>query len=209
MRTAPGGTAGSRSPCRHVASWGACAVVPAAGVGAAAVGSHRPSPPAPWNHARWPPRRSPSAARHGDLPRYGASSPACRDWSDPCRSARPPGAGTLALSRDARFQSMRPASCNRCNSAWCRRFQTPACCQSRRRRQQVMPLPQPISCGSIFQGMPLFKAKMMPVSAARSLTQGRPPLGLGGSWGRSGSTTAHSSSVTRGLLIHPAYHRFC
>jgi hypothetical protein len=33
-------------------------------------------------------------------------------------------------------------------------------------------------------------------------------LGLGGSGGSSGATTAHSSSLTRGLLMPPVYHPF-
>ncbi len=41
--------------------------------------------------------------------------------------------------------------------------------QSRSRRQQVMPDPQPISWGSISQGMPLFRTNRMPVKAWRSL----------------------------------------
>jgi hypothetical protein len=115
----------------------------------------------------------------------------------------PPGAGTLAESREARDQSSRPASLSRWSKVWCSRSHTPACCQSRSRRQQVMPLPQPSSWGSISQGMPLLRTNTMPVNAARLLIRGRPPLGLGGSGGKSGSITAHSSSVTNGLLIPP------
>ena len=115
-------------------------------------------------------------------------------------------AGMLALSRQARLQSMRPASPRRSSSSWCSRSQTPACCQSRRRRQQVMPEPQPISWGSISQGMPDLRTKMMPVKQARSGTRGRPPVGLGGSGGSSGATTAHNSSLTRGLAMLKVYH---
>ena len=61
--------------------------------------------------------------------------------------------------------------------------------------------PQPISWGSISQGMPVFSTNRMPVSAARSGTRGLPPLGLGGSSGSSGSATPHSSSVTGGLAM--------
>ncbi len=89
---------------------------------------------------------------------------------------------------------------------WWSRSQTPAACQSRRRRQQVTPEPQPISWGSISQGMPDFSTKMMPVSAARSGTRGRPPLGLGGSGGNRGSTIAHNSSGTSGFFIATFYH---
>jgi transposase len=45
-------------------------------------------------------------------------------------------AGTLALSRQARLQSIWPAVPSRSSKAWWRRSQTPAACQSRKRRQQ-------------------------------------------------------------------------
>ena len=119
----------------------------------------------------------------------------------------PPGAGTLALSSDARVQSMRPASCSRCRSARCKHLHTPARCQSRKRRQHVIPLPQPSSWGSASQGMPLFKTNAMPVKAARSMMlRGRPPLGLGGSRGRSGATISHRVSLINGVLMPPIYH---
>lgn len=118
-------------------------------------------------------------------------------------------AGTLAESSDARDQSSLSASARRWSRVWCKRSHTPTCCQSRSRRQQVIPLPQPSSCGSISQAIPLLSTNSMPVNAARSLMRGRPPLGLDGSWGSSGSITAHSSSLASGLLIPPIYHRFC
>ena len=119
----------------------------------------------------------------------------------------PPGAGTLALSSDARVQSMRPASCSRCRSARCRRFYTLAPCQSLRRRQHVIPLPQPSSWGNISHGMPLRKTNTIPVNAARSLMlRGRPPLGFGGSDGRSGATISHSASLINGVLMPLIYH---
>ena len=110
-------------------------------------------------------------------------------------------AGAKALSTLARLQSILSASPKRSNRVWCRRVHTPAFCQSRKRRQQVTPLPQPSSWGSISQGMPLLSTKMMPVKAARSATRGRPPFGLGGSGGNSGSMISHSASLTNGLLI--------
>jgi hypothetical protein len=110
-------------------------------------------------------------------------------------------AGTLAESTDARVQSILPASPNLSSRSWCRRSHTPASCQSRRRRQQVMPLPQPISGGSISHGRPLLSTKMMPVSAARLGTRGRLPFGFSGSGGNSGSTTSQSSSLTIGFAI--------
>ena len=54
---------------------------------------------------------------------------------------------------------------------------TPACCQSRKRRQHVIPDPHPSSCGSICQGMPLRRISKMPMRHARSETRGRPPFG--------------------------------
>ena len=115
-------------------------------------------------------------------------------------------AGMLALSRATRLQSRRSAAPRRSSSSRWSRSHTPAACQSRSRRQQVMPEPQPISWGSISQGMPDFRTKIMPVSAARSGTRGRPPLGLGSSGGSSGATTAHSSSLTRDVLMRQVCH---
>ena len=96
--------------------------------------------------------------------------------------------------------------------------QTPASSQSRRRRQHVMPQPQPISCGRYSHGMPVLSTKRIPVRVARSGTRGRPPLGLGGSGGMNGSIRSHSSSVSSGLAIglssmtyqiHRQGHRSC
>jgi len=110
-------------------------------------------------------------------------------------------AGTLAESNDALSQSMQSASPRRSNSTRCSSSHTPASCQSRKRRQQVDPEPQPISLGSISQGMPLFRTKTMPVRAARSSMRGLPPVGLGGSSGNSGSMISQSSSDTSSLLM--------
>jgi len=110
-------------------------------------------------------------------------------------------AGAKALSTLARLQSILSASPKRSKSTWCKRTHTPACCQSRKRRQQVTPLPQPISWGSISQGMPLLSTKRIPVKAARSGTRGRPPCGLGSSGGNSGLMLSHRASLTKGLLI--------
>ena len=111
-------------------------------------------------------------------------------------------AATEALSSEARLQSRCPASPSCSSSTRCSAAQTPASCQSRSLRQQVIP-EQPSSRGSISQGMPERRTKMMPASAARSSQRGRPPRGLGGAGGKSGSSAAHNSSVTRGFLIAP------
>ena len=154
--------------------------------------------------ARQPEREGDAAALDDNM--------ALRAWFALIRGIRSGGlaplfAGTLALSRLARLQSSCSASPSRSSNVWCSRSQTPASCQSRKRRQQVTPLPQPSSWGSISQGMPLLSTKIMPVRAARSGTRGRPPLGLGCSGGKSGSMTFQSSSVTSGLAImHQPYH---
>jgi hypothetical protein len=55
--------------------------------------------------------------------------------------------------------------------------------------------------------MPLFKTKTIPVKAARSvMLRGRPPLGLGGSGGKSGAMIAQSASLTNGVLMPQIYH---
>jgi hypothetical protein len=126
-------------------------------------------------------------------------------------SAAPLFAGTVDESMEALDQSIMPASPSLLSKAWWIECHTPASCQSRRRRQQVMPLPQPISWGSISQGMPVLSTKMMPVSAARSERRGRPPFGLSGSAGKSGSITCHNSSDSSGFAI-PYFtnlYRFC
>lgn len=83
-------------------------------------------------------------------------------------------AGTAALSRAARLKSMALWRPKRSSRTCCSFGQTPACCQSRKRRQQVMPEPQPMSWGSIFQGVPERSTNKMPVRAARFLRRGRP-----------------------------------
>src|SRR5215212_6736302 len=105
-------------------------------------------------------------------------------------------AGMEAESNEALSQSIFSASPRRSRRTRCMRSHTPASCHSCKRRQQVMPEPQPISLGSISQGMPLLRTKMMPVRAARSSMRGLPPFGLGGSLGNNGSTISQSSSVT-------------
>ncbi len=66
-------------------------------------------------------------------------------------------AGTLAESKDALDQSMRPSLPSLSSSTRRRRRHTPASCQSRNRRQQVTPLHPNSSLGSIRQGTPLLK----------------------------------------------------
>lgn len=105
------------------------------------------------------------------------------------------------LSMQARLQSIRSAS-RRCRSnSRCRRSHTPAVCQSRSRRQQVTPEPQPISIGSISHGMPVRRTNNMPVRAARAGMRGRPPLGFSKAFGKIGSMISQSDSGRSGVGI--------
>ena len=112
-------------------------------------------------------------------------------------------AASDALSRHARLKSSLSAARNRGSSSWCRRSQTPASCQSRRRRQHVMPDPHPISSASISHWMAVFKTNRIPVSAARSGTRGLPPRGRGGTTGSRGSMIDQSASGTRAEAMAP------
>lgn len=114
-----------------------------------------------------------------------------------------PTARTEVESMTTREKSIRSAARSFASKISWSRSQTPACCQSRRRRQQLMPDPQPISAGSSFQRMPLLSTKSIPVSAARSATGLRPGYRkrLGFAGGKSGSINAHNSSSMIGLAI--------
>lgn len=129
----------------------------------------------------------------------------------------PKTARTLLESTTARDQSSRSATCKRRNNSRWSFSQTPAFCQSRSRRQQVMPLPQPISKGRSCHAMPVLSTKRIPVNAARSETGLRPGnfrrRGRGGS---KGWITDHSESSTSGfampsLLLNwsKKYNSFC
>jgi hypothetical protein len=79
--------------------------------------------------------------------------------------------------------------------------------KARKRRQRVIPLSQPSSWGSVSHRMPLFKTNTIPLKAARSvMLRARPPLGFGGSGGKSGATSSHSLPLINGVLMPPIYH---
>jgi hypothetical protein len=122
-------------------------------------------------------------------------------------------ARTLRLSTLARLQSMAASSPSQLSTVVCNRSQTPASCQSRSRRQQVVPFPQPSSFGRSRHGQPVRRTKMIPPSAARFGTRGRPPFGLGGSLGKIGSIASQRSSGTRDWMFMISHHvtplRFC
>lgn len=64
-----------------------------------------------------------------------------------------------------------------------------------------MPQPQPNSSGRSSQATPDRRTKSIPVSAARSPSGGRPPQGLLGRAGKSGSILRHTSSGSSCLGI--------
>lgn len=108
---------------------------------------------------------------------------------------RPPPS-TEALDRSNWSAS---ASCSK--RTWCSRCQTLASCHSFKRRQQVVPNPQPSSGGSHDHGRLARRTKMMPRRQSRFEMQGRPPHGFSGSGGRSGLTTAQSWMLLVSICI--------
>ena len=123
-------------------------------------------------------------------------------WIRP-RLRPPKTARTDALSTIARDQSIESASRSFVsNNLWIF-FHTPFFCQSRRYRQHVIPEPQPISCGSISHGMPLWSTNRIPVSTflrSKGFLPGyRRRRRLGG--GRIGSISSHNSSETSSRLM--------
>jgi hypothetical protein len=118
-------------------------------------------------------------------------------------------ARTEEESTSARDQSSWFAAWSRSSNTRWSRDQTPARCQSRKRRQQVTPDPQPISWGSASQGIPVRRTKRIPVRTRRGSTGLRPGYRFrrrfGG--GRSGSITAHSGSSTKGFAMQDSFLR--
>lgn len=106
--------------------------------------------------------------------------------------APPKTARTEALSMTARESRIDPRLPKRRNSRRCNSGHTSAWVHSCSRRQQVTPLPQPNSWGSMFQGSPLLRMNRIPVKQARFETGGRPPFGEAVCCGRSGSISFHS-----------------
>jgi len=115
---------------------------------------------------------------------------------------RPPKTAlTEQLSSTPTSRSNSPA-CPSSSSSNCQiLIQTPACCQSRSRRQHVIPQPQPISSGRYSHGVPVFRIKRIPVKQLRSETRGRPPLGFRRSGGNNGWIRSHNSSGNNGLAM--------
>jgi hypothetical protein len=116
---------------------------------------------------------------------------------------RPPKtARTEAESTTAREKSICSACRNLLNKTLWILSHTPALCQSRRRRQQVMPEPQPISKGRSSHAMPVLSTNRIPVRASLSGTGLRPGYrNLRFFFGISGSMICHSSSLSIGFAI--------
>jgi len=122
-----------------------------------------------------------------------------------------PTARMEELSAMARLKSIRSASRSLDNSIRCKRSHTPASCQSLSRRQQLDPLPQPISRGNMFQGIPERNTNRIPVSAARSGTGMRPGYFLrrGLAAGSRGLISSQSSSSISVFGIAPLTGKQC
>ena len=118
-------------------------------------------------------------------------------------------ARTEEESTSARDQSSWSAAWSRSSSTRWSRCQTPARCQSRRRRQQVTPEPQPISWGRASHGIPVRSTKRIPVSVRRGSSGLRPGYRfrrrLGG--GSNGSMTAQRGSSTTGYAMQDSFLR--
>lgn len=104
-------------------------------------------------------------------------------WSGLCP---PKTARTELPSTTALDQSIRPQRASQSSRTKWIRSQIPSSCQSRSLRQHVMPEPNPNSCGSISQGIPLRSTNRIPVRQGRSGKRGLPPLGLRGADGNIG-----------------------
>ena len=105
-------------------------------------------------------------------------------------------AGTKVASTKDSSQSRTPCSSNSERNARHISLSTPASCQSLRRRQQVEG--SGYCAGRSLHLAPVLRIQRIPSKQGRSSTGGRPPLGLGGRGGISGSIFSHCSSVNIG-----------
>jgi hypothetical protein len=115
----------------------------------------------------------------------------------------PQGARTEELSTMARDQSNLCAPLSLSKSTLWIFSQVPLFCHLRTKRQQVIPEPQPISCGRYSQGIPVRRTKMTPVNTLRTSKGLRPGYrrrrGFGG--GIKGLISFHSSSSNIGFAM--------
>jgi hypothetical protein len=123
----------------------------------------------------------------------------CRVWACFCP---PKTARTEAESTTAREKSICSACRNLLSKTLWILSHVPALCQSRRRRQQVMPEPQPISKGRSCHAMPVLSTKRIPVRASLSGMGFRPGYrNLRFFFGTSGSMISHNSSSSIGFAM--------
>ena len=115
----------------------------------------------------------------------------------------PPTARTEPLSTTDRDQSIWSAARSFARKTRWMVCQTPAACQSRSRRQQVIPLPQPISWGRYSHGIPVLRTKRIPISAWRFPRGLRPGnrLRRGFGAGSNGSMIFHNPSDKIGFAM--------
>src|SRR5258708_22032393 len=145
--------------------------------------------------------RQRNAARVGNQMMLAARFPAIRGiW--PCFFP-PCTARTEEESTIARDQSIWSACCKLASSTSWIFFHTPAFCQACKRRQAVIPEPQPNSCGRCSHGRPVLSTNRIAHSAWRLPSGLRPGYRRRRRFGRgkSDSTISHNSLSRIGLAI--------
>ncbi len=121
--------------------------------------------------------------------------------SGPRRAAR-----TWEESMTALDQSSFPAACSSASNSSCSCFQTPGRFHSSRRRQHVIPDPNPSSCGRNSHWMPVCSTNGIPDSTCRSGIRLRPGRrgSRGTGLGSSGSMRCHSRPARSTAAVHHA-----
>jgi hypothetical protein len=119
----------------------------------------------------------------------------------------PKMARAVAESTTPRDQSILSWALSRASNAAKAFLKTPALCQSRRYRQQLMPLPHPSSCGRSFQAIPVLRTNSIPANARRGSIGLRPGCARRrfGGGGTNGSINCHKRFSTFGsAMVSPA-----
>jgi hypothetical protein len=118
-------------------------------------------------------------------------------------------ARTDELSATTRKKSSLSAPRSLSSRTRCNLRHTPAFCQARTRRQQVMPEPHRISCGNISHGIPDCKTNRMPVRMRRLSNGLRPGCVLRRCLtGCSGCTISRNSSLISSRAILPRHDSY-
>jgi hypothetical protein len=104
---------------------------------------------------------------------------------------------TWLASTTARDHSISPAARNRVSRSACSLSQTPSCCHSSSRRQQVYPDPNPSSLGRCIHAIPVYNTNKIPDRASRSGRRRLPGYrDRRTRTGNNGSTSSHNPSDT-------------